>query len=111
MPNDPGNECTCAPGYFEESTDAATNSLVCSPCAVGEYKEAAGRAECVACPAGKSTLLTASASIDDCVCSIGFFTTTDGACEQCRKNTYQVSMTASFTKGTTCKVFHELTLK
>ena len=58
------NTCVCSPGF----TRAAS---VCTSCALGTYKEAAGDHPCTSCPEHHTTFPNASEA-SDCICTFGY---------------------------------------
>ena len=60
------SDCVCKTGYSGNDGES------CTACAAGTYKESSGSGPCVMCPANTLSLNTASVSIFDCVCVIGY---------------------------------------
>ena len=54
----------------EGSVGATEGSVACTPCAVGFYQDASGKAACVACSNDTTTLLLGASKPEDCVCQI-----------------------------------------
>ena len=58
-------DCVCGPGF-------ANGTERCEPCLAGQYKEELANASCVGCMPHATTLQSASANADQCVCLPGF---------------------------------------
>ena len=78
-----GVDCVCKPGYHRLGD-------LCSPCAVGSYKQDASNAtECQVCDSQFTTKAEASSAAAQCVCRIGFYQVRDGdkECKLCPEGT------------------------
>ena len=60
--------CTvCQEGAYQSTQCTTTQDTVCTPCAIGTYKESSGSASCTACPPGKYADSTGSYTCTDCL--------------------------------------------
>lgn len=78
------NDCVCDVGFYFSSAEAR-----CVPCAVGFYKDSVGNAQCTPCPSNSSTTVLGSASINDCVCDLGYSGSRYDECIACARKTYK----------------------
>lgn len=91
---DCGAERQCLPGYYGDP------SASCMNCPQNTYRSGNAvsvttRDDCLSCPAGSVTLVTAAGSISDCLCMAGYFSIGGSNCFVCPVNTYKTSTTNS----------------
>ncbi len=67
--------CVCPAGYVGSGCSAA--------CPVGRYRPLGLDIDCTACDATRTTLLSASTSIDDCICTDGYYSSDSNAAQPC----------------------------
>ncbi|KAJ5066395.1 g protein-coupled receptor-related [Anaeramoeba ignava] len=60
-------------------------STSCSPCEVNTYQDESGQTSCHLCPTNSETNIYGASSIDDCLCSIGYYGLARETCKICSK--------------------------
>lgn len=79
--------CVCDAGFRLDTT-----SYVCVPCMEGAYKNTPGSSACQTCPTGSDTIERASATINSCLCKVGWGISANisaSKCSICTPDTYK----------------------
>jgi len=83
---DSGSCSQCEPGHFK----ADVSNAPCSECEVGKYVESMRAESCDPCEGFRSTIQTASTSVQDCLCDKGYYQQSyNGECRACSSVTFK----------------------
>ncbi|CBZ52831.1 hypothetical protein NCLIV_026200 [Neospora caninum Liverpool] len=105
--NDHPYKCMCQAGFEYSGTDSMTPTVICQPARVGDYKGIVSNTPGEKCPSGSSTQTTGNVSLEDCICTPGYyFSSASGECTACPVGFYcpggRDSLTASHTMPVQC---------
>ncbi|KEP66249.1 UNVERIFIED_CONTAM: kringle domain-containing protein [Hammondia hammondi] len=105
--NDHPYKCMCQEGFEFSKVDSVAPTVICQPARVGDYKGVVSNTPGQRCPSGSSTQSTGSVSLEDCICTPGYyFSDATGECTECPVGYYcpggRDTLTASHTMPVQC---------